>query len=122
MSLSRRLRESRHERDQFCSQLRTVIDRSEKQLKSETYFRASNLLPPARLARAQVSTEALFLWPELLLMREGSGQRVGDTRTGKLKSFFDLVHEVAGLPPPAESSLRSAVKRHRAHKAARAKG
>ena len=112
-SLSRRQRESRDERDQLCLQLRAVTDRSDRQLKSDTYFRASNLLPPAWLTKAQSPTEAVFLWPELLRIWEESGQRVGDTRTGRLKGFFDLVHEVAGLPPPAESSLRSAVRRYR---------
>ena len=122
-SLSRRQRESRDERDQLCSQLRAVTDRSDRQLKSDTYFRVSNLLPPAWLTKAQSPTEAVFLWPELLRIWEESGQRVGDTRTGRLKGFFDLVHEVAGLPPPAESSLRSAVRRYRTQfKAARAKG
>src|SRR5215217_362515 len=46
-------RERRHIADRLCTQLREIADRTEKYLNDDKLFRLSNLLPPAKLSKAQ---------------------------------------------------------------------
>ena len=111
MVLAVNLRESRQNANRICAELQEMNDRAKKHLEDDNAFRFNNFLPPANLSKAQSSTQSIYLGPGLVEIWEDCGQAVGDTRNARLKQFFDLVHEVAGLAPASESEVRSAVKR-----------
>lgn len=52
-------------------------------------------------------------WPELFSIYAQAGHDIGFTSGGRLHQFVALLHEVAGLEPPREGTLKDAVRRFR---------
>jgi hypothetical protein len=96
---------------EILENLRILAAQAPLQAEDDSEFaRVRELLPNVNTKNPEVLVATRILWPELFELWADLGKPLAWTDNGPTYRFIELVHTVADLPPPKQSTLRDAIR------------